>query len=52
MCSVKNDVVAAEVDETQSHVEPVIVKLEPDGVRCIIYAILLQYMAALDTFYS
>ena len=52
MCSVKNDVVAAEVDETQSHMQTVIVKLEPDGVRCIIYAILLQYMAALDTFYS
>ena len=50
LCSVKNDAVAAEVDETQSHVQPLIVKLEPDGVRCIIYAILLQYMAALDTF--
>jgi len=37
MCNVKNDAVPAEVDETQSHMQHVVVKQEPDDVCCIVY---------------
>ena len=39
MCNVNNDAVPAEVDETQSHVQPVVVKQEPDDVCCTVYVI-------------
>jgi len=39
MCCVTNDAVTAEVDETQSHMQPVVEKQEPDDVCCIIYAV-------------
>jgi len=37
MCNVKNDVVPAEVDETQSHMQPAVMKQEPDDVCSIVY---------------
>jgi len=37
MYNVKNDAVPAEVDETQSHMQPVVVKQEPDDVCCTVY---------------
>jgi len=37
MCSVTNDAVPAEVDETQSHMQPVVEKQEHDDVRCVIF---------------
>ena len=42
MCSVTIDDVPAEVDETQTHMQPVVEKQEPDDVRCIIYALFKQ----------
>ena len=39
MCSVTNDAVPAEVDETQSHMQPVVEKQEPDDVCRVIYDI-------------
>ena len=42
MCSITNDAVLTEVDETQSHMQPVVEKQEPDDVRCVIYAVFRQ----------
>ena len=42
MYNVKNDAVPADIDETQSHMQPVVVKQEPDDVCCIVYTTFKQ----------
>ena len=46
MWYVKNDDVPAEVHDIQSHVQPVVVKQEPDDVCCVIYAVFKQKISA------